>query len=293
MQPASGSVDRRRSRIVIIGAGFGGLTAAKALAGVDADVTIVDRHNYHLFQPLLYQVATAALSPADIAEPIRSILRGEANTTVLLGSVTGIDLATQTVKLNERSIAYDHLVIATGARPSYFGHDEWEEAAPGLKTIDDATAMRRRILMAFELAEDSQDDDERRRLLTFVIIGGGPTGGELAGAIAELSKAALARDFRHIDPRTARILLIEAGPRALPDFPQRLSDAAAHALLRLGVELRLGAGVTGCDERGAVVGNERIESRTLIWPPASRHRQPRIGSASSRRAAEGCQSSLT
>jgi NADH dehydrogenase len=250
---------------VIIGAGFGGLAAAKALAKADADVTIIDRHNYHLFQPLLYQVATAALSPADIAAPIRSILRGRANATVLLGSVMGIDLAARTVQLNQRSIAYDHLVIATGARHSYFGHNDWEEAAPGLKTIDDATGMRRRILMAFERAEDSRDEEERRRLLTFVIIGGGPTGVELAGAIAELSKAALARDFRHIDPRTARIVLIEAGPRVLPSFPARLSEAAARALGRLGVELRVGTGVTCCDEDGAVLGDERIESRTMIW----------------------------
>jgi NADH:ubiquinone reductase (H+-translocating) len=265
MQPGSVPPDCHRPRIVIIGAGFGGLATAKALARVDANVTIVDRHNYHLFQPLLYQVATAALSPADIAAPIRSILRDQANTAVLLGSVTGIDLAARTVQLNQGSIGYDHLVIATGARHSYFGHDDWEEAAPGLKTIDDATVMRRRILMAFERAEDSQDEEERRRLLTFVIIGGGPTGVELAGAIAELSKAALARDFRHIDPRTARIVLIEAGPRVLPSFPTRLSDTAARALGRLGVELRLGTGVTGCDERGAVLGDERIESRTLIW----------------------------
>jgi NADH dehydrogenase len=265
VQPASVPADRHRPRIVIIGAGFGGLAAAKALARVDADVTIVDRHNYHLFQPLLYQVATAALSPADIAAPIRSILRGQANATVLLGSVIGIDLAARTVQLNQRSIAYDHLIIATGARHSYFGHNDWEDAAPGLKTIDDATAMRRRILMAFERAEDSQDEEERRRLLTFVIIGGGPTGVELAGAIAELSKAALARDFRHIDPRTARIVLIEAGSRVLPSFPARLSEAAARALGRLGVELRLGTGVTCCDEDGAVLGDERIESRTLIW----------------------------
>ena len=254
-----------RPRIVILGAGFGGLATAKGLAKVDADVTVIDQHNYHLFQPLLYQVATAALSPADIAAPIRSILRYQTNATVLLGRVTGIDLAARTVQLRHRQIPYDHLVIATGARHSYFGHDDWEAVAPGLKTIEDATAMRRRILMAFERAEDNDDEAERQRLLTFLIIGGGPTGVELAGAIAELAKAALAMDFRRIDPRTARIILIEAGPRLLPSFPPRLSDTAARALRRLGVELRLGIGVTGCDDRGAVLGDERIESRTLIW----------------------------
>ena len=254
-----------RPHILIIGAGFGGLAAAKGLAKVDAEVTVIDQHNYHLFQPLLYQVATAALSPADIAAPIRSILRYQTNATVRLGRVTGVDLAARSVELNQRSITYDQLIIATGARHSYFGHDEWEAAAPGLKTIEDATATRRRILMAFERAEDSKDENERRRLLTFVIIGGGPTGVEMAGAIAELAKAALARDFRHIDPRTARIILIEAGPRLLPSFPPRLSEAAARALTRLGVELRLGVGVNSCDDDGAVLGDERIESRTLIW----------------------------
>jgi NADH:ubiquinone reductase (H+-translocating) len=256
---------RPRPQIVIIGAGFGGLAAAKGLGKVDAEVTVIDQHNYHLFQPLLYQVATAALSPADIAEPIRSVLRHQTNATVLLGKATGIDLAAHCVRLHQRSIAYDQLVIATGARHSYFGHDEWEAAAPGLKTIDDATSMRRRILMAFERAEGTEDEDERRRLLTFAIIGGGPTGVELAGAIAELAKAALARDFRRIDPRTARIVLIEAGPRLLPSFPAHLSNAAARALTRLGVELRLGVGVSSCHDGGAVLGGERIESRTLIW----------------------------
>jgi NADH dehydrogenase len=260
-----GSVTDPRPRIVILGAGFGGLAAAKGLAKVDAEVTVIDQHNYHLFQPLLYQVATAALSPADIAAPIRSILRYQTNATVLLGRVMGINLTTWTVQLRHRQIPYDHLVVATGARHSYFGHDDWEAVAPGLKTIEDATAMRRRILMAFERAEDNDDEAERRRLLTFLIIGGGPTGVELAGAIAELAKAALARDFRRIDPRTARIILIEAGPRLLPSFPPRMSEAAARALNRLGVELRIGIGVSGCDDRGAVLDDERIESRTLIW----------------------------
>jgi NADH dehydrogenase len=255
----------RRPRIVIIGAGFGGLSAAVRLGRADADVTVIDRRNYHLFQPLLYQVATAALSPADIAAPIRGILSRQANTDVILGAVTGIDTAGRAVLLGERRIPYDQLVIATGAREAYFGHDEWTAVTSGLKNIEDATVMRRRILLAFERAEDSEDETERRRLLTFVVIGGGPTGVELAGALAELAKAALARDFRHIDPTTARIVLVEAGPRLLPSFPPRLSEVAARALTRLGVELRLSVGVTSCDAAGAVLGDERIESRTLIW----------------------------
>jgi len=254
-----------RPRIVIIGAGFGGLSAAMRLGKVDADVTVIDRRNYHLFQPLLYQVATAALSPADIAAPIRGILARQANTNVILGTVTGIDMAGRAVLIGQRRIPYDQLVIATGARESYFGHDEWAAATLGLKKIDDATTMRRRILVAFERAEDSDDEAERRQLLTFVIVGGGPTGVELAGALAELAKAALARDFRRIDPTTARIVLVEAGPRLLPSFPPKLSAVAARALTRLGVELRLDAKVTHCDCEGAVLGDERIESRTLIW----------------------------
>jgi NADH dehydrogenase len=254
-----------RPHIVIIGAGFGGLSAAMRLGGLDADVTVIDRRNYHLFQPLLYQVATAALSPADIAAPIRGILARQANTKVILGRVSGIDMAGRAVLIGERRIPYDQLVIATGARESYFGHDEWAAATLGLKKVDDATTMRRRILVAFERAEDNDDEAERRRLLTFVIVGGGPTGVELAGALAELAKAALARDFRNIDPTTARIVLVEAGPRLLPSFPPKLSAVAARALTRLGVELHLGARVTRCDCEGAVLDDERIESRTLIW----------------------------
>jgi len=259
------SITTARPHIVIIGAGFGGLSAAMRLGKVDADVTVIDRRNYHLFQPLLYQVATAALSPADIAAPIRGILGRQPNTNVILGTVTGIDMTGRAVLIGQRRIPYDQLVIATGARESYFGHDEWAAATLGLKKIDDATTMRRRILVAFEWAEDSDDEAEHRQLLTFVIIGGGPTGVELAGALAELAKAALARDFRRIDPTTARIVLIEAGPRLLPSFPPKLSAVAARALTRLGVELRLDAKVTGCDCEGAVLGDERIESRTLIW----------------------------
>ena len=255
----------RRPHIVVIGAGFGGLSAALRLARVEADVTVIDRRNYHLFQPLLYQVATAALSPADIAAPIRGILARQANTEVSLGTVTGVDIAGRAVLIGQRRIPYDQLVIATGARDAYFGHDDWAGLTTGLKTIEDATTMRRRILVSFERAEDCGDEVESRRLLTFVIIGGGPTGVELAGTLAELAKAALVRDFRHIDPTTARIVLIEGGPRLLPGFPPSLSEAAAAALTRLGVEVRLGARVTSCDSCGAVLEEERIESRTLIW----------------------------
>src|SRR6266566_2502973 len=212
-----------RPRIVIIGAGFGGLSAAMRLGKVDADVTVIDRRNYHLFQPLLYQVATAALSPADIATPIRGILRKQRNTTVLLARVTGIDVAARIVETDVRRIPYDTLIVATGARHAYFGRDEWESVAPGLKKIEDATDIRRKILSAFERAETSDDPAERRRLLNFVIVGGGATGVELAGAIAELGRKALARDFRNIDPRETRVVLVEAGSRVLPAFPERLS----------------------------------------------------------------------
>ena len=255
----------RRPRIVIVGAGFGGLSAALGLRHADADVTVIDQHNHHLFQPLLYQVATAALSPADIAAPIRSILRRQRNTRVMLGTVTGIDIPRRNVMIGERRVPYDYLVIATGARDAYFGHDDWAPATLSLKDVEDARAMRRRILVAFEHAEDSDDDAERRRLLTFVIIGGGPTGVELAGALAELSRATLARDFRRIDPTAARIVLIEAGQRLLASFPPRLSAAASRALTRLGVDLRLGVSVTGCDREGVLLGTERIDASTVIW----------------------------
>jgi NADH dehydrogenase len=265
IEHSAAATSPRRPRIVIIGAGFGGLTAAMRLRRTDADVTVIDRRNHHLFQPLLYQVATAALSPADIAAPIRGILSRQSNARVTLGTVTGIDVAGRAVLLGERRVPYDQLIVATGAQETYFGHDEWAAVTLGLKRIEDAETMRRRILVAFERAEDTEDEVERRRLLTFVIIGGGPTGVELAGALAELARAALARDFRRIDPKTARIVLVEGGPRLLPGFPPKLSDAAARALRRLDVELRLGVMVTGCDAEGAVLGDERIESCTLIW----------------------------
>lgn len=252
-------------RVVIVGAGFGGLAAARALAGAPVEVVLVDRHNYHLFQPLLYQVATAGLSPADIAWPIRSILRRQRNATVLLARATGVDAAARTVLLDGRAIAYDYLILATGARHSYFGRDEWEAAAPGLKKIDDATAIRRRVLLAFEQAEGAADAEERRRLLDFVVIGGGPTGVELAGAVAELAKVALAQDFRTIDPREARVVLVEAGPRLLATFPESLSRNAERSLRRLGVEVLTGRAVTACDADGVSLGEERLASRTVLW----------------------------
>jgi len=261
--------DPVRPRIVILGGGFGGLSAAKGLRRVPADVTVIDRHNYHLFQPLLYQVATAGLSPADIAYPIRSIVGSQANTRVLLGRVTGIDREGRCVLLGDRRIPYDYLVVATGARHAYFGHDEWEAVAPGLKKIEDATDIRRRILLAFERAETTEDETQRRRLLTFAIVGGGPTGVELAGAIAELAHRALAADFRSINPREARIILVEAGARVLPAMKPTLSDNALRALEKLGVEVRLGTTVTGCDAEGVDIRHgerdDRIASECIIW----------------------------
>jgi NADH dehydrogenase len=260
---AAGAV--RRHRVVILGAGFAGLTAAQSLADAPVDVTVVDRRNYHLFQPLLYQVATAGLSPADIATPIRGILRRQSNTTVLLGRVLGVDKAARRVDVEHRSIPYDTLIVATGARHAYFGRDEWEGVAPGLKKIEDATDIRRKVLLAFERAETSGNPAEHKRLLSFVIIGGGPTGVELAGAIAELGRKALARDFRNIDPRETRVVLVESGKRLLAAFPESLSAAAQQALERLGVEVRLGTPVGHCDDRGVIVGDERIEARTILW----------------------------
>lgn len=254
-----------RPRIVIVGAGFGGLNAAHALGGVDADVTVIDRRNYHLFQPLLYQVATAGLSPAQIASPIRAILRRAPNVRVVLGRVSGVDKQRHVVKLDDREIEYDYLVLATGSRHAYFGHDEWERVAPGLKKIDDATSLRRRILSAFEHAESMAPAEDRQRFLTFVVIGGGPTGVEMAGAIAELAHVALRHDFRTIDPREARIVLVEAGPRILPAFPPSLSEAARKSLERLHVEVRLGTPVSNCDESGVTIGDEHLAASTIVW----------------------------
>jgi NADH dehydrogenase len=252
-------------RVVIVGAGFGGLSAAKALAGTSFEVAVIDRNNHHLFQPLLYQVATAGLSPADIASPIRGILRGQRNARTILAEVSGVDLVRKEVIAGGRRIPYDYLIIASGAQHAYFGHADWEAFAPGLKTIDDATYLRRRILLAFERAENETDADERRRLLTFVVVGGGPTGVEMAGAIAELAKRALAADFHAIDPRGASIILVEAAPRVLTPFDGRLSEAARRSLEQLGVEVRLGASVTGCSSEGVRLGGEFIPTRTIIW----------------------------
>jgi NADH dehydrogenase len=264
----TGETDNR-PRVVIVGAGFGGLSAAKALAKANVRVTLVDRRNHHLFQPLLYQVATAGLSPGQIATPIRTILRRQKNAEVLLGAVTGIDKTRREVALNGHRINYDHLVIATGARHSYFGHDDWEPFAPGLKTLEDATEVRKRILLAFERAELEEDDAVRKRLLRFVIIGAGPTGVEMAGAIAELARRALASDFRAIDPRAAHVVLVEAGPRVLPTFPASLSRYAEKALKKLGAEVMTETMVTGADAGGVTLktssGEHVLPSACVIW----------------------------
>ncbi len=255
----------KRPQVVIVGAGFGGLFAARALRRADVDISIVDQHNYHLFQPLLYQVATAGLAPSDIAWPIRSILRRQKNATVLLDRVLEVTLVENVVVTAKQRIPFDYLLLATGARHAYFGHGDWEQHAPGLKSIDDATSIRRQVLMAFERAEMSSDASEREQLLNFVIVGAGPTGVELAGAIAELARRTLAADFRRIDSRSARVILIEAGPRVLPAFPDKLSDYALQALGKLGVEVRLGQAVSLCDADGVIVQDERIPSATVLW----------------------------
>ncbi|WP_448955816.1 NAD(P)/FAD-dependent oxidoreductase [Labrys neptuniae] len=252
-------------RVVIIGAGFAGLAAAKVLGNSTFDVTVIDRHNYHLFQPLLYQVATAGLSPADIASPIRSILRDYKNIRVVLANVSSIRTKDRLVIAEDQEIPYDILVVATGAQHAYFGHADWAAHAPGLKRVDDATYLRRRILVAFEKAETESNDNKRKALLTFVVVGGGPTGVEMAGAIAELARKALAADFRHIDPRSARVVLVQAAQRLLPTFPVDLSQRALGALERLGVEVELSQTVTACDSTGVKLGSKVIEAATVIW----------------------------
>ena len=255
--------------VLIVGAGFAGLRVAQDLGSVpDIDVLLLDARNHHLFQPLLYQVATAGLSPAEIAAPIRSILSEHRNIRVINERVERVDLAARCVRTEQGgAYRYDYLVLACGATHSYFGHEEWEEYAPGLKTLSQATEIRRRVLHAFEEAEAGRQDHEEpwRRLMTFVVVGGGPTGVELAGAIGEMSRFTLARDFRRIDPRHARVILVEAGPRILPMFSEKLARRAVRDLESLGVEVRAGKPVTGIDARGVDIGEERIESRTVLW----------------------------
>jgi NADH dehydrogenase len=273
------------SHVVILGGGFGGLDAARAFRGADVRVTLLDRHNYHLFQPLLYQVATAALSPGDVASPIRWILRHQKNVRVLLAEARAIDPARHQVVMDSGAMSYDYLIVATGAAHAYFGHPEWAARAPGLKTLDDALEMRRRVLLAFESAERESDPGRQRRFLTFVIVGGGPTGVELAGALAEIARQSLRQDFRNIRPESARIILLEGSPSLLAAFPDHLRAAARKALERLGVEVRTGSIVTDIDAEGVVWRSggqaapasakasagqgdahvERIEAHTVLW----------------------------
>jgi NADH:quinone reductase (non-electrogenic) len=253
------------AKVVIVGAGFGGLETTRTLRRVTADITVIDRQNHHCFQPLLYQVATAALSPADVAWPIRHILRAQKNATVLMADVHGVETAQKRVHTNFGDIPYDYLVIATGAMHSYFGHDEWSQVAPGLKHIEDATRIRRSILIAFEQAEIVSDPIEQHRLLTFVIVGGGATGVEMAGAIAEIAQQTLHADFRRIDPRSARIMLIEAGNRLLPAFPPAQSDYVRDTLMYAGVTIMTDTMVTKCDARGVDLNSGRLDAGTIIW----------------------------
>lgn len=255
----------RLPHVVIVGGGFGGLQVAKALGHAQVQVTVIDGNNHHLFQPLLYWVATAELSPADISSPIRRILRGQKNTDVLLAEVTGVDRENQHVLMGEHMLAYDYLVLATGARDNYFGHPEWCTYASGLKSIAEATSIRSQILRAFESAEMEPDPEKVRELLTFVLVGAGPTGVEMAGAIAELAHKAITKDFRHINTASARVILVEAGPRILATFPEKLAKKAQKTLNRAGVEIRTGAPVEQIDAQGVLAGGKRIESKTVIW----------------------------
>src|SRR5213596_3392676 len=256
---------KNKPRVIIVGAGFGGLEAAKKLACEGVSLTVIDRTNYHLFQPLLYQVATAALSPADIAAPVRAILSKCRNVEVILAEVQSVDAEAKKVKMVDLEIDYDYLIVATGARHSYFGHNEWEKLAPGLKSLEDAIELRRRILLAFEYAEKTPDEAARRAAMNFVIIGGGPTGVEMAGAIAEISRYTLAKDFRHIDPSEARVILIEGASRLLAAYPPDLSESARKQLVELGVDVRTEARVTDITEAGVQVDGEFIPCRVKIW----------------------------
>jgi NADH dehydrogenase len=261
MQNAAGN----NPRVIIVGAGFGGLEAAKKLSCKNVRVTVIDRTNYHLFQPLLYQVATAALSPADIAAPVRAVLSKYRHVEVILAEVQSVDVEAKKVKAVDLEIDYDYLILATGARHSYFGHNEWEKLAPGLKSLEDAIELRRRILLAFEYAEKITDEAARMAAMNFVIIGGGPTGVEMAGAIAEISRHTLARDFRHINPSEARVILIEGEPRLLAAYPPDLSESARKQLVDLGVEVRTSTRATNLTEAGVQIGDEFIPCRVKIW----------------------------
>ena len=255
----------KKPRVVIIGGGFGGLSATQSLKRAPVRITLLDKSNHHLFQPLLYQVATAGLSPANIAAPIRSVLRHQKNVEVEMAEVTGIDKEEKNVLVGDRKIPYDYLIVATGATDSYFGKDEWENFAPSLKSLTQATEIRRNILTAFELAENESDDFKRNALLTFVVIGAGPTGVEMAGAIAELAKKTLVDDFRRINPTQARIILIEAGPRVLATFDPSLSKMTQAHLESMGVEVRVGQKVEQVDEEGVIVAGARIDAKTIVW----------------------------
>ena len=257
--------ERTRHRVVILGGGFGGLAAARALARAPVEVTLVDKRNHHLFQPLLYQVATAGLSAPDIAAPIRTLVRKQQNATVLLARAVAIDTDARVVRLVDGEVAYDTLVVATGVTNHYFGHPEWERFAPGLKSLEEALDIRRRILLAYEGAERAQTDAERARHLTFVVVGAGPTGVELAGALAEIARRTMTRNFRRFDPREARVVLVEGGPRVLPSFPDELSVRALADLRELGVEVRLDTRVQAIDARGVTLPDERIEAETVLW----------------------------
>ena len=286
MTDAATAPRSERPDVVIVGGGFGGLTAAQSLRRAPVDVTLVDRRNHHLFQPLLYQVATAGLAASDIAYPIRVILRRQRNANVLLAEAVAIDVPAHEVVLKDGRLHYDYLVIATGARHSYFGHEEWEPLAPGLKSLEDALEIRRRILLAYERAERETDPECRRALLTIVIVGGGPTGVELAGAIAEIARQVLKSDFRAIDPRETRVVLVEAGPRVLATFPEKLSTRALEALVERGVEVRTGTRVTAIDRDAVCLGGERIAAETVLWA-AGVAASPLVASLGAERDAAG------
>src|SRR5277367_210042 len=255
----------RRPRVVILGAGFGGLEAARSLRNCDADITLIDRRNFHLFQPLLYQVATAALSPGDIAWPIRSVFGNRGNVRVALMEVNSVDPVARTLGDGTACVSFDYLVLATGATHAYFGHEQWSDFAIGLKTVEDARHLREKLLYAWEAAEWTIEPTEQRRYLTAVIVGGGATGVEMAGAVAELSRRTLKGEFRRIDPGNMKIVLVEAGPRVLPVFAPALSERCELSLKRMGVEVRTGSAVSACDNRGVVLGNERIDAATVVW----------------------------